>query len=68
MTMEQTLKKVKEQVANKYNSKCPGCGISFNCEVKAGKGTCWCFNAASNRNLGTTGHQDCFCKVCLLKK
>ena len=63
--MEETVNKIKKQVESLYNSKCPKCGRGFHCDVKAGKGTCWCFYEKAGKSIQNVEHQDCLCKNCL---
>ena len=65
--MDDLVNKIKKQVDAKYNSKCPKCGRGFNCEVKAGKGSCWCFYEKAGKSLENMTHQDCLCRDCLTK-
>ena len=63
--MKETVDKVMKQIADKYNSVCSKCKTKFNCDVKSGKGVCWCFYEKTGKSLTNMVHQDCLCKKCL---
>jgi len=63
--MKETIDKVMKQIRDKYNSECPKCHALFNCDVKSGKGVCWCFYEKAGKSLTNMVHQDCLCKKCL---
>lgn len=50
----------------KKNSKCPQCGTEFDCGVKAGQNTCWCY--AYQPVISPVEGDECLCPACLEKK
>ena len=64
--LDKLVNKVKAQVRELFNSNCSECGVGFNCDVEAGKDSCWCMYESTNRNVYDVDKK-CLCRSCLRK-
>jgi len=59
--------------SKKGNAICE-CGTIFQCDIEAGKSSCWCFNVNTTHNVfnkhesAFSDNEKCYCKKCLIEK
>jgi hypothetical protein len=66
--MDKLIEKLKGQ---KGNSRCTKCGTPFQCQIREGKSSCWCFWVETDEPQGDPmmlEDPDCMCKNCLTRK
>ncbi|MCG9677334.1 cysteine-rich CWC family protein [Vibrio sp. Isolate24] len=44
---------------------CPSCGQPAQCDISAGKSTCWCFSVEQRDISSLTSNDTCLCRKCL---
>ena len=64
--MDKLVNSIIAQVKKLFNSNCSKCGVGFNCDIEAGKGTCWCMNEKIGEGIYNPDKK-CMCKTCLRK-
>ncbi|QIJ85949.1 DUF1289 domain-containing protein [Vibrio coralliilyticus OCN008] len=44
---------------------CPSCGEPAQCDISAGKDTCWCFSLEKRDTSSLPSNESCLCRKCL---
>nr|WP_202436427.1 cysteine-rich CWC family protein [Vibrio eleionomae] len=47
---------------------CPSCGKPAQCDIAAGKSTCWCFSVEEREPMLGLETESCLCRDCLTKQ